>query len=232
MASAHELTAPGRQADPVGPWPTDFEQARRVQEDLAARVVRTGAPADVRRIVAVDAHHADGTGLSWAAVAETGPDLDLVRSVMACRPTTFPYVPGYLSFREAPAILSALALLPERPDLLVVDGQGIAHPRRLGIACHVGVLTDLPTIGIAKSVLVGRFEAPGPERGAWTPMVHRKEVVGAAVRTRDGVQPVYVSVGHRIGLEAAIDWVLRLSPRWRLAEPIRLADRLSRMHPG
>jgi deoxyribonuclease V len=229
VAAADELTAPGPAA---GPWPTTFEEARRVQDDLAGRVVRTGTPADVRRIVAVDAHHAEATGLSWAAVAETGPDLALVRSVMACRPTTFPYVPGYLSFREAPAVLAALALLSDRPDLLVVDGQGIAHPRRLGIACHVGVLADLPTIGIAKSVLVGRFEPPGPERGAWAPLVHRREVVGAAVRTRTGVAPVYVSVGHRIGLEAAVDWALRLSPRWRLAEPIRLADRISRMHPG
>lgn len=227
MAAADELTP-----DPPGSRPTALDAARRVQEALAARVVRTGAPADVRRIAAVDAHHAEATGLSWAAVAETGPDLDLVRSVMACRPTNFPYVPGYLSFREAPAILAALALLPNRPDLLVVDGQGIAHPRRFGIACHVGVLADLPTIGIAKSVLVGRFEPPGPERGAWTPMVHRREVVGAAVRTRTGVAPVYVSVGHRIDLEAAVDWTLRLSPRWRLAEPVRLADRISRLHPG
>jgi deoxyribonuclease V len=232
LAAAHELT--GESLDPIEPegWPRTLAQARVVQEAVAARVIRRGHLGDVRRIVAVDAHHGEASGLSWAAVAETDTELSLSRSVMACRRTTFPYVSGFLSFREAPAILAALSLLPDRPDLLVVDGQGLAHPRRLGIACHIGVLADLPTIGIAKSVLVGRFDEPGPDRSDWTPMVHRGEVVGAAVRTRAGARPVYVSIGHRIDLETAIDWTLRITPTYRLAEPIRLADRISRMHPG
>lgn len=185
----------------------------------------------MRRLAAADAHYAPAEGLTWAAVVSLSfPDLELQESVLACRPTDFPYVPGLLSFREAPAMLDALGLLSSPPDLLLVDGQGIAHPRRLGLASHVGLLADIPTIGAAKSRLVGVYEEPGSERGAWSPMRHRGEVVGAALRTRPATQPMFISIGHRVGLETAIDYVLRCTPRFRLPEPIRLADRLSRAH--
>ncbi|HZH28938.1 MAG TPA: deoxyribonuclease V [Azospirillaceae bacterium] len=218
---------------PLELWPTDLDGARAVQERLRSRVLPEDRLGPIRRIAAIDAHHSESTGLSWAAVAEVdAATLELTRSVMLCLPTRFPYVPGFLSFREAPAMVAALALLPEPPDLVVVDGQGLAHPRRLGIACHVGVLTGLPTIGIAKSILVGRHGPLGPARGERAPMVHRREVVGMALRTRDGTQPVYVSVGHRVGLDTAVELALRLSPKYRISEPVRLADRISRMHPA
>lgn len=170
---------------PAGPldwndWPETPEQAVPVQERLRTLVIdRDDAPWPPARIAAVDAHYSEQDGKTWAAVAEVDPGtLALTRSVLLAQPTRFPYVPGFLSFREVPAMAAALALLPAPPDLVVVDGQGLAHPRRFGLACHLGVVTGLPTIGVAKSRLVGRYAEPGPERGASSPMLHRKEMVG------------------------------------------------------
>lgn len=159
-------------------------------------------------------------------------DLGEVDGATARRRTDFPYVPGLLSFREAPASLDALERLGTEIDLLLVDGHGVAHPRRFGLACHLGVLADLPSIGVAKSRLVGRHEEPAEERGSREALVDGDEVVGAVVRTRAGVRPVFVSVGHRVGLETAVELVLRCAPRYRLPEPIRQADRLSRRVAG
>lgn len=213
------------------PWPTTEADARAVQERLRRLVVTRDDLPPLRRIAAVDAHFSEERGLTWAAVAEMDADsLELTRSVLLNQPTRFPYIPGLLSFREAPAMVEAIGLLPEPPDLLVIDGQGTAHPRRFGLACHVGVLTGLPAIGVAKSRLVGRCEDLAPERGSRALLWHRREVVGAALRTRDGTNPLFVSPGHRISLETCIDLVLRFAPRWRLPEPIRLADAVSRMH--
>ena len=213
------------------PWPTTEADARAVQERLRGLVVTRDEFGPLRRLAAVDAHFNEERGLTWAAVAEIDADtLQLTRSVLLSRPTSFPYIPGLLSFREAPAMVEAIGLLPEPPDLLVIDGQGTAHPRRFGLACHVGVLTGLPAIGVAKSRLVGRYEDLGSERGSRALLWHRREVVGAALRTRDGTNPLFVSPGHRVGLETCIDLVLRFSPKWRLPEPIRLADAISRMH--
>ncbi|MCI0577396.1 MAG: deoxyribonuclease V, partial [Chloroflexi bacterium] len=145
----------------------------------------------------------------------------------ARRPTTFPYIPGLLSFRETPAVLEALAQLTIRPDLLLCDGQGLAHPRRLGIACHLGLLSDIPSIGVAKSLLVGRHEPLADERGRWQPLRDRGEVVGAVLRTRAGVAPIYVSIGHRISLETALKYVMRCTPKYRLPETTRQAHRLA-----
>lgn len=183
----------------------------------------------VHRVAGVDAHY--DAGRVWAAVVVMSlPDLVTVESALIQRPLAFPYVPGLLSFREAPAILDALHRLSGRPDLLLVDGQGLAHPRRFGLACHLGVLADVPTIGVAKSRLVGTHQEPGIARGAWSPLIDRGETIGAVLRTRRAVKPVFVSVGHRISLETAIDLVLRCTSRFRLPEPIREADRLSRRH--
>jgi deoxyribonuclease V len=142
-------------------------------------------------------------------------------------PTRFPYVPGYLSFREVPAILGALASLDSPPDLILCDGQGLAHPRRFGLACHLGVLTGLPTIGVAKSRLIGTHVEVPQHKGAWVPLLDDDEIIGAVLRTRDGVQPLYVSVGHRVDLSTAIDFVLRCTTRYRLPETTRWAHKLA-----
>ncbi|MGD8673007.1 MAG: endonuclease V, partial [Thiogranum sp.] len=133
----------------------------------------------------------------------------------------------YLSFREVPAVLEALGTLASRPDLILCDGQGLAHPRRFGLACHLGVLTDIPTIGVAKSRLVGEHGALPPQKGSWVPLMDKGETIGAVLRTRDNVSPVYVSIGHRTSLATAIDYVLRCTPRYRLPETTRRAHRLA-----
>jgi deoxyribonuclease V len=153
--------------------------------------------------------------------------LELVDSALARAPVTFPYVPGLLSFRELPAVLEALKLLTITPDLILCDGQGIAHPRRIGIASHLGVLTGIPTIGVAKSLLVGTHELLPLERGAWKPLRDRGEIIGAALRTRANVAPVYVSTGHRVSLTTAIYYALACTTKYRLPETTRHAHRLT-----
>ena len=142
-------------------------------------------------------------------------------------PTRFPYVPGYLSFRELPAVLEALDRLATPPDLILCDGQGLAHPRRFGLACHLGVLTDIPCIGVAKSRLIGSHDAVPPDKGRWVPLVDRGETIGAVLRTRTRVSPVYVSIGHRVNLATAIEYTLRCTTPYRLPETTRHAHRLA-----
>ncbi len=215
-----------------GGWPTTIDEARLVQEELRHRVVTSGTVASPGRIAGIDAHYAPARGLAWAAVAVLdGTSLELVESAMASLPLSFPYVPGFLSFREEPAALKALGLLSGKPDLLMVDGQGYAHPRRLGIASHIGLLADIPTIGVAKSRLVGRHDEPGPTRGSAAPLHHQGERIGTVLRSRDGVRPLYISVGHRLDLATAVSLVLATLRRHRLPEPTRVADLLSRAHP-
>lgn len=151
--------------------------------------------------------------------------LDVLEVAAVRARARFPYVPGYLSFREIPPLLDALARLEAVPDLIVCDGQGRAHPRRFGLACHLGVILDLPALGCAKSRLIGEYREPGPRRGAHTRLLDGGEVIGEVVRTRTGVKPVFVSVGHRISLATARRAVLRLAPRYRLPEPVRAAHR-------
>ena len=213
-------------------WPTTTVDARALQERLRGLVEHGDHLGKVRLIAGLDAHYAPRSKLVWGAAAVVRlPDLELVESALACAPLAFPYVPGLLSFREVPALLAVLAALCSRPDLLMVDGQGFAHPRRFGLACHVGVLADLPAIGVAKSRLCGTHDEPGPDRGARTPLKDGDDVIGAVLRSRTETRPLYVSIGHRVALQTAVDWVLRCAPRFRIAEPIRLADRLSRSHP-
>ena len=216
---------------PSHPWSVTPSEARAIQERLRPRVEAADRLPEVRLVAGVDAHYDAAGRTTFAAVAVMRlPGLELEDRATARRSTTFPYVPGLLSFREAPAILDALERLGAAPDLLLVDGQGLAHPRRFGIACHVGVLADLPAVGVAKSRLVGAHEEPGSGRGDRVPLRHRGEVVGVVVRTRANTRPLYVSIGHRISLETAVGYVLRCSLRFRLPEPIREADRLSRLH--
>jgi len=210
-------------------WPHSPAQASQLQERLRGQVVAEDELGIVREVAGVDAHYS--VDRVCAAVVVMGlPNLATVESALVHRPLTFPYLPGLLSFREAPAITEALNQLSKKPDLLLVDGQGLAHPRRFGLACHLGVLADVPTIGVAKSRLIGTYEEPGIERGAWSPLTDGDETIGAVLRTRRTVRPVFVSVGHRISLRTAIDLVLRCTGQFRLPEPIRAADWLSRHH--
>lgn len=154
------------------------------------------------------------------------PTLEVIEEVGVVSETKFPYVPGLLSFRESPSVLEAWAKLKTEPDAVMFDGQGIAHPRRVGIASHVGLLINRPTLGCAKSVLVGKFEEPGEERGAWTPMIDKGETIGAALRTKTRVQPIYVSPGHLIDLAGAVELTLACDGGYRQPEPTRRAHLL------
>lgn len=154
-------------------------------------------------------------------------DLQLQDRTIARRPTTFPYIPGFLSFREVPAVLEALAKSAVIPDLLLCDGQGIAHPRRFGIACHIGLLADVPAIGVAKSLLVGKHAELADDRGSWQPLIHKGDTIGAALRTRPGTKPLYISPGHRVSLETAIAYVMRCTTKYRLPETTRHAHKLA-----
>lgn len=209
-------------------WPLTVEEALPIQQELRKEVITSDQLASVQYVAGVDMGFEDSFSISRAAVAVLSfPDLELKEQAIAKRPTTFPYVPGFLSFREIPAVLDALEKLAIAPDLILCDGQGIAHPRRFGIACHLGVLIDVPTIGVAKSLLVGKHEELPLERGNWQPLVHRRETIGAVLRTRKGVKPVYVSSGHRVSLTTAIDYVMRCTPKYRLPETTRWADKLA-----
>jgi len=209
-------------------WPTHIDEARALQAQLREQVIRENQLADVRCVAGVDVGFEDKGRLTRAAVAVLDfPGLRLRDSAISRSPTRFPYVPGYLSFRELPGILAALEQLITMPELILCDGQGIAHPRRFGIACHLGVLTGLPTIGVAKSRLIGEYTEPAPHKGAWSPLTHKGEIIGAVLRTRDNVSPVYVSIGHRVDLPTAIDYVLRCTTRYRLPETTRQAHSLA-----
>jgi deoxyribonuclease V len=209
-------------------WDLTPAEARALQERLSARAElrdRLDAPA---LVAGIDVGFEEGGRITRAAVAVLRfADLELVESALARRPTAFPYVPGLLSFREIPAALDALAALTCTPDLLLADGQGLAHPRRFGLACHLGWLVDTPTIGVAKSRLLGEFTPPSDRRGAWAPLLDRGEVIGAAVHMRRGVKPVFVSPGHRVDVASAVRLTLACTGRYRLPEPSRAAHRLA-----
>lgn len=210
------------------PWDVTPAQARAIQVEGRARVVAEDRLGPIARVAGIDVGFEQGGAISRAAVAVLDfPSLRLVESAVARLPTSFPYVPGLLSFREIPAVLEALGRLASPPDLLLCDGQGYAHPRRFGLACHLGVLTGLPSIGVAKSRLIGTHGPLGDGKGAWVPLLDGAEVVGAVLRTRTGVAPLYVSIGHRVTLATAIAWVLACTPRYRLPETTRQAHRLA-----
>jgi len=214
------------------PWPTSPAEARALQEVLRQQVVLAGTPGPLRFIAGVDVHFSRDGATAWAAAALVdATTLELIESALVTRPVAFPYVTGLLAFREAPIAADAVRLLSRSPDLLQVDGQGIAHPRRFGIACHLGLLLDLPTIGVAKSRLIGTYAEPPPEQGALTPLEDKGEIIGAVLRTKANTRPLYISTGHRIALAAAVDNVLATTT-YRLPEPTRLADKLSRAHQG
>lgn len=205
-------------------WNVTPQRAREIQLDLAQRVSRVSDIATVRTVAGVDVSVGrTGRAGRAAVVVLDYPSLQPRETQIAETELEFPYIPGLLSFREAPVVLDAFRKLAVIPDIVFVDGQGIAHPRRFGIASHLGVLLDLPTIGCAKSILCGRHDELAPEAGSVTPLVDRGEIVGAAVRTKARVKPVYVSIGHKVDLDTAVHWALATCRGYRLPEPTRLA---------
>jgi deoxyribonuclease V len=209
-------------------WPLTVEEAIAIQKQLQPEVITEDCLGEVQYVAGVDVGFEEDGAVSRAAVAVLSfPDLQLREQAIARRPTTFPYIPGFLSFREIPAVLDALEKISTTPDLILCDGQGIAHPRRFGLACHLGLLTDMPTIGVAKSLFIGKHEELPIEKGSWKALRHQGEVIGVVLRSRTGVKPLYVSIGHRISLPTAIDYVLRCTPKYRLPETTRWADKLA-----
>jgi deoxyribonuclease V len=204
-------------------WNLSPRQAVALQRRLAGLVQIRPLPGPVRTIAGVDCALLKEHTIVAAAVLCDARTLEVTAAAGAVRPCRFPYVPGLLSFREAPAIIAAVGRLPGRADLLMCDGQGLAHPRRLGLAAHVGLLLGLPTIGVAKSRLCGRHGPVGRRRGSRTPLRHEGQVIGSAVRTRSAVRCLYVSVGNRIRLDEVVRWVVRCARRYRLPEPTRQA---------
>ncbi len=210
-------------------WNVTQAEAQRIQRELAGQVRQEPLDLDTVRLVAGADISFDSADERSAAPVFAGfvtlqlPDLTPVEKAGLQTVAHFPYIPGLLSFREVPPLLEAWARLTRRPDALIADGQGLAHPRRFGLACHLGLLLDLPTVGVAKSLFVGTHDPVPDEVGAWTPLRHRGEVVGAALRTRPGVSPVYVSVGHKIDLPGAIALTLRCGGKTRVPETTRQA---------
>lgn len=209
-------------------WNLGPAEARDLQQALAPRVIRRDRLGRVETVAGVDVGFEQAGRITRAAaVVLDAESLELRDHALVRAPTRFPYVPGLLSFREVPAILVALQALRTRPDLILCDGQGLAHPRRLGVACHLGLWLDCPTIGVAKSRLTGEHGPVPEQRGQWTPLMDQDERIGAVLRAREGVRPLYVSIGHRLNLETAVAWVMHCTPRYRLPETTRLADRLA-----
>lgn len=208
-------------------WPEDIPGARKVQETLRKKVRISSLKSAPKLIAGVDAAFS-GDRVIAACSLFGYPEIRCLEEAHGIVKLTFPYIPGFLSFREGPAIVEAIGRLKTRPDVILFDGQGIAHPKGIGIASHIGVVLGVPAIGCAKSRLVGEYEEPGPRKGDWTPLRHEKRIVGAAVRTRDDVRPLFVSPGHRITLKQSIDIVLRCCTKYRIPEPVRRADHLAR----
>lgn len=213
-------------------WDLTPREAVALQNDLRDRVVAEDKLGPVEHVAGVDVGFEDDGKTTRAAVAVLSfPQLQLVDCAIVRMPTRFPYVPGLLSFREAPAVLAALAALHVRPDLILVDGHGLAHPRRLGIASHLGLAADIPTIGVAKSRLIGEHRAPANRRGASAVLKDKGETIGAVLRTKANVNPVYVSVGHRVSLKTALRYAMQCVTKYRLPETTRWAHRLASSPP-
>jgi len=204
-------------------WDISPKEAIRLQRELAGGVRVKPLKGPVRTIAGTDCAFLGKDRIIAAAVLCDARTLRVIASSSVTQQVRFPYVPGLLGFREAPAVIAAVEQLAPRPDLLMIDGQGLAHPRGLGIASHVGLWLDIPTIGVAKSRLCGEFRPPAPRRGSHTQLLLEGKVIGSVVRTRTGVGPLYVSVGHRVTLDDAIRWAIRCARYARLTEPTRLA---------
>jgi deoxyribonuclease V len=210
------------------PWDLPTSEAMALQAQLAEKVITetTFDPACVQTVAGVDVGFRGGVARA-AVVILSFPELDPVEYALAEVAIPFPYVPGLLAFREGPGVLAALDKLTAWPDLFIFDAQGVAHPRRLGLAAHMGVILDWPSIGCAKSRLVGQHDEPGNAIGDWVPLLDKGEIIGAVVRSRAGVKPLYISAGHRVDLRTAIDFVLQCTERYRLPETTRFAHKVA-----
>lgn len=210
-------------------WRLSIGEAEALQKELAGLVEKTDRlPEMIACVAGADVAYETGSDrLTAAVVVKDVQTLAVLETASHEDLSCFPYVPGLFSFRETPPLASTLAKLAHPPDLLICDGQGLAHPRRFGLACHLGVLFDLPTIGCAKSCLIGQYEPPGDRRGDYSLLTHESETIGAVLRTQERTKPVFVSIGHRISLPTACAWILRLSFQYRLPEPIRAANNLA-----
>jgi deoxyribonuclease V len=216
-------------------WQLSATEAVEMQHRLSARVLRDGEVVKPHYIAGVDVSISRTRKVATGAVVVLEyPGLRLVEARVTHGEVDFPYIPGLLSFREAPLLLRVCRTLEIVPDLIVVDGQGIAHPRRIGLASHLGLFLDMPTIGCAKSRLCGRHETPGVEPGNYTDLIDRDEIIGAVLRTKAGTKPVYISVGNKIDLAAAVHWTLECCKGYRLPEPVRLAHQAAggNLKPG
>ena len=209
-------------------WQVTPKQAIAIQNRLRPKVITRDAFSEICTVAGVDVGFENNGRVTRAAIAVlTFPLLELQTVSIARCDTSFPYVPGLLSFRELPAVLKALSETSIMPDLFLCDGQGYAHPRRFGIACHLGVLTNIPSIGVAKTRLTGNHKEVSNRRGAWEPLVDGQEIIGAVVRTRVNVKPIYISIGHRVSLETAIGFVMRCTTRFKLPETTRQAHKFA-----
>ena len=209
------------------PWNLSPQKAMEVQKKLAPRVREEFLPWSQLKLVAgVDVSFARGSSTGFASVVVMDyPPLQVVEKAGAQGVFTMPYIPGFLSFRETPLIIKAMENLKKEPQVILVDGNGVAHPRGLGLASHLGILLDIPTVGCAKSRLLGHHQEPGPQKGEWVPWYHQDRLLGAVLRSREGTKPIYISVGHRVTLEDALKLILSCCPRYRIPEPIRAAHR-------
>lgn len=214
------------QAQALHSWNVSPEEARRIQKELAGRVSTRNELGGIRRVAGADISIDRANNRARVAVVILSfPELELIEKRMVEKEIPFPYIPGLLSFREVPPILLAFEKVQEAPDLLLADGQGVAHPRRFGLACHLGLVLDLPAIGCAKSLLVGRQALLDESAGSQAEVIDRGQVVAVALRTKQRSKPIYVSVGHKIDLPTAVNLVSQCTRGYRLPEPTRLADR-------
>lgn len=213
---------------PLHAWPNSTTDAKAIQEQFRNKVITSNQLKRVSNVAGIDIGFENNGKVTRAAIAVLSfPDLAIVEQQVVRDNTRFPYVPGYLSFREVPAALIAFEKLKIIPDLLLCDGQGVAHPRRFGLACHLGLWTGIPSIGVAKSRLIGTHEDVGTEKGNWQALMDGDEIIGAVLRTRSNVSPVFVSVGHKLDLPTAIDYTLRCTTKYRLPETTRWAHKLA-----
>jgi len=211
------------------PWTISEEEALSLQQELATKVVTTDQIGEIKLVAGVDvAYQKDSDKLVAAVVILDAETLEIVETATAEDIERFPYIPGLFSFRELPPLIKAFAKLQHTPDLVVCDGQGLAHPRRFGLACHLGVIFDVPTVGCGKTRLLGEHQEPDTTRGAVAPLVDHNEVIGNVLKTQTNINPIYVSIGHRVSLTTACEWVLKLAPKYRLPETTRQADQVVR----
>ena len=212
-------------------WDVSPREAINIQKQLCRYVIQTDQFGEINTVAGVDVGFEDGGRITRAAIVVLEfPSLELIETAVARQPTRFPYVPGLLSFRELPAVLAAMRKLQRPADIFLCDGQGYAHPRRLGIASHMGVITGLTTIGVGKSRLLGSHAAVADRRGAWAPLMDKDEIIGAVLRSRQGVKPIYISIGHRICLASAVRLVMACTTRYKLPETTRFAHKYASNH--